>query len=243
MLPIIIILAVGAIPSVYLELGNSLELGHSVVMPLIDPQQVYTYSRYFELRIDPIDLCEYFGYALTLAELLPRQADWSPIDVTALQQRLSNMATRLMSRNEQAKQEMFVAPVIEFVVEVADALIRIEYPINVSAQLQGNVDYLVSVDHLAQLLVIAAKRDDIDYGFTQLMAELIALDQWERSPSSQQQPVLIGAVTTGTLWQFARLDRTSKQMIQGINGWRSPEDLATVVQILIGALRAAAPPL
>ena len=215
-------------------------------MPVIDSQQSYTYSRYFELRIDPIDpidLCEYFGYSLVLAELLPREMGGDWLDVAQLQRRLTKISTRLISRNEQAKREMLVAPVIEFVVEAADALIRIEYPVNVSEQLQGNLDYLVSIDNLSQLLVIEAKRDDMDYGFTQLMAELIALDRWERSPSVEQQSVLIGAVTTGTFWQFARLDRTSKQIIQGINAWRSPEDLALVVQILVQALRATEPPL
>ncbi|MBR8833985.1 MAG: hypothetical protein DSM106950_08080 [Stigonema ocellatum SAG 48.90 = DSM 106950] len=46
------------------------------------------------------------------------------------------------------------------------------------------------------------KRDDLDYGFTQLIAELIAL-VWERSPKVEQQPRLLGAITTGQIWQFA----------------------------------------
>jgi hypothetical protein len=31
-------------------------------MPVLNPDQSYTFSRYFELRIDPIDLATYFNY-------------------------------------------------------------------------------------------------------------------------------------------------------------------------------------
>jgi hypothetical protein len=205
-------------------------------MPLIDPQQSYTFSKYFESRIDPIDLCEYFGYSLALTELSLDQDEGMIEDLQALRSRLTRISTRLISRNEQAKREMLVAPVVEFVLEAADALIRIEYAVNVSFQLQGTVDYLLSVANLRQLLVIEAKRDDLDYGFTQLMAELIALDQWERSPSVQDQPVLVGAVTTGAIWQFALLDRGQKHFRQGVNSFRAPEELELIVRFLVHAL-------
>jgi hypothetical protein len=205
-------------------------------MPLIDPLQPYTFSKYFESRIDPIDLCEYFGYSLALTELSLDQDEGVIEDLQALRSRLTRISTRLISRNEQAKREMLVAPVVEFVLEAADALIRIEYAVNVSFQLQGTVDYLLSVANLRQLLVIEAKRDDLDYGFTQLMAELIALDQWERSPSVLDQPVLVGAVTTGAIWQFALLDRGKKHFRQGVNSFRAPEELELIVRFLVHAL-------
>jgi hypothetical protein len=209
-------------------------------MPLIDPQQPYTFSKYFESRIDPIDLCEYFGYSLALTELSLDQDEGVIEDLQALRSRLTRISTRLISRNEQAKREMLVAPVVEFVLEAADALIRIEYAVNVSFQLQGTVDYLLSVANLRQLLVIEAKRDDLDYGFTQLMAELIALDQWERSPSVLDQPVLVGAVTTGAIWQFALLDRGQKHFRQGVNSFRAPEELELIVRFLVHALHQEA---
>ena len=207
-------------------------------MTTINAQQAYTYSRYSELQIDPIDLCEYFGYRLDIVnELSLATLTGALADLPQLQQRLSRISTRLISRNEQSKREMLVAPVVEYVVEIADALIRIEYAVKVSHQLQGTVDYLLSIDNLAQLLVIEAKRDDLDYGFTQLMAELIALDQWERSPSRESQPILLGAITTGAIWQFAALDRVEKKIRQGVRSFRSPEDLDEIVRNLVGSLR------
>jgi len=207
-------------------------------MTTINAEQAYTYSRYSELQIDPIDLCEYFGYRLDIVHELSLATLTGDLpDLLQLQQRLSRISTRLISRNEQSKREMLVAPVVEYVVEIADALIRIEYAVKVSHQLQGTVDYLLSIDNLSQLLVIEAKRDDLDYGFTQLMAELIALDQWERSPSKASQPILLGAITTGAIWQFAALDRVEKKIRQGVRSFRSPEDLDEIVRNLVGSLR------
>jgi hypothetical protein len=72
--------------------------------------------------------------------------------------------------------------------------------------------------------------------FTQLTTELIALDLWSNAPDVTVQPELIGAVTTGTIWQFGVLHRQSKQISQGLNSYRVPEDLEQVVRILIEAL-------
>ncbi|MBO3459900.1 hypothetical protein G7B40_030140 [Aetokthonos hydrillicola Thurmond2011] len=95
---------------------------------------------------------------------------------------------------------------------------------------------LLSIDNLGQLLVIEAKRDDLDYGFTQLIAELIALDLWERSPKVEQQPELVGAITTGQIWQFALLDRNAKHIDQGLDSYVLPRDIETLLRILAQSL-------
>ena len=203
-------------------------------MPIINPQETYTYRKYFDLRIAPIDLCQYFGYGLIRTQIQPVG---ELINTESVKQDILEISPQLLSPNEQAKREMFVAPVVKLVVKVTHALIRIEYPINVSPQLQGEVDYILSVENLQELLIIAAKRDDIDYGFTQLIAQMIGVDQWDSAPSIELQPVLLGAVTTGVFWQFAQLDRRTKQVTQGLNSFRSPEDLDEVVRMLVHALK------
>lgn len=203
-------------------------------MPILDPNQPYTFSRYFELRIDPIDLVEYFGYVFqrTLLTLERYQGDLSD-ELPQLNRSIRNILPRLVSMNEQAKREMLIAPIVRVAVERADALLRIEYAINVSSQLQGTLDYLISSEHLSQLLVIEAKRDDLDYGFTQLAAELIALDQWERSPKVEAQPLLVGAISTGQIWTFGVLDRQARIIKQGLDSYRIPEDLESLLRILL----------
>ncbi len=61
---------------------------------------------------------------------------------------------------------------------------------------------------------------------------MIALDQWTDS----NQPEIIGAVTTGNIWQFGILYRQQKLIEEGINLYRVTEELEDVVRILLAAL-------
>lgn len=61
----------------------------------------------------------------------------------------------------------------------------------VSNWLKGTLDYYFQASNL---LVIEAKRDNLDNGFTQLAAELIALDQW----TDQDVALLYGNSETST---------------------------------------------
>ena len=205
-------------------------------MAVIDTNRSYTFSNYSELRIDPIDLAEYFSYSIRRTTLQLPQYQGAINRLETLTADINDILPRLVTMNEQAKREMLIAPVVRTVVQIADALVRVEYPVNVSNQLQGNLDYLLSIDNLGQLLVIYAVRDDLDYGFTQLIAELIALDLWERSPKVEQQPQLVGAITTGQIWQFAVLDRVAKHLDQGLDSYVLPRDIETLLRILVQSL-------
>lgn len=201
-------------------------------MPVINPNEPYTFRKYFDLKVDPIDLATYFGYQYEKQRLSLPQSKVS-LDTALLTERIERTLPQILSSNEQTKREMLVSPLVRHMLENTSVQIRIEYALKVSEQLQGVVDYLLSVSNLSQLVVIEAKNDDLDYGFTQLMAEMIALDQWERSPRVELQPTLLGAVTTGSLWQFATLDRLTKQLVQGVNTLRVPDELETVLRILL----------
>jgi hypothetical protein len=77
------------------------------------------------------------------------------------------------------------------------------------------------------------EEEDLTYGFTQLVAEMIALDRWEKTPNQQ---ILIGAVTTGFIWKFGRLDREQKHFQEGLDSYRVLEDLEPLLRILIRTL-------
>lgn len=209
-------------------------------MPIINPNEPYTFRRYFDLKIDPIDLAQYFEYDYQKQRLTLPQAH-VPFDAAQITERIERTLPQILSSNEQTKREMLVSPIVRSILEHTSVQIRIEYPLKVTEQLQGVVDYLLSVNHLSQLVVIEAKNDDLDYGFTQLLAEMIALDQWERSPSVDAQPTLLGAVTTGSVWQFATLDRRAKRLVQGVNSFRVPEELDTVIGALLYPLTQPQP--
>lgn len=206
-------------------------------MSILDPNQSYTFSRYFELGFEASELATEFGYSLTRRMLnLPQFPD--ELDrLGELRDRIEEVLPFVPLTNELARREILISRVVTELIHYTQAELRIEYSLKVSNWLQGNLDYLLRVNSVNQLLVIEAKYEDLTRGFTQLVAELVALDQWENATTVNQQPILIGVVSTGTIWQFGRLDRNIKHFEQGINSYRVPEDLEQVMRILVAALK------
>ena len=91
------------------------------------------------------------------------------------------------------------------------------------------LDYLLVANQ--DLIIIEAKKKDIDNGFNQLVAELIALDKCE---DNEKIEILYGAVTLGDLWKFGILDRKRKHIVKNIHSHTVPEDIAKVFSTLMG---------
>jgi hypothetical protein len=209
----------------------------ALTMSILDSNQSYTFSRYFELGFEASELAQEFGYSLTRQKLhLPQFPD--ELDrLGELRDRIEEVLPFVPLTNELARREILISRVVTELIHYTQAELRIEYSLKVSNWLQGNLDYLLRVNSVNQLLVIEAKYEDLTRGFTQLVAELVALDQWENATTVDQQPILIGVVSTGTIWQFGRLDRNKRHFEQGINSYRVPEDLEQVMRILVAALK------
>lgn len=135
-----------------------------------------------------------------------------------------------MMNSEAARRETLIAPILLEACDYTDTLLNIEYPIAVNNYLRDTVNYFIAAQQ--NLLVIEAKQADLSRGFTQLSAELLALDQWTVSNAS----VLYGAVTTGDIWKFGSLHRSEKRIVQDLNLYRVPADLEELLRILIGIL-------
>jgi hypothetical protein len=197
---------------------------------ILQPGQSYTFRQYFEMSYEPEDILAEFGYTLQRSPLTLPQS-------TADLDRLDNLKTRIQQSlpyisltSEAARRELLIAPLLLDVVHYTHAQLRIEYPLAVTEQLKGSLDYyLYSV---GKLLVIEAKNADLAKGFTQLAVELIALDKW----TNNEQPILQGAVSTGDIWQFGVLNREQKQIQQGLTLYRVPDDLESLIRILIKIL-------
>ena len=198
---------------------------------ILDPNQPYTFSKIFDLEIRADDLAEEFGYTLSRKVLdLPHYS--GELDRRQeLRARIEEILPYVDLSSETSRREILISRVVSELVHYTKAQLRLEYPLKVTDQLQDYLDYLLRTQ--IELLVIAAKRQDLDYGFTQLVAEMIALDQWERSPT---QPTLLGVITTGTIWQFGLLHRESRHLEQGLESYRVPEDLDDLLRILVAAL-------
>jgi hypothetical protein len=198
--------------------------------PIIQPDQSYTFSDYFKLNFAPQDILAYFSVTLQRRALtLPRYT--GKLDrLTELKARIEESLPRLSLTSEMARREFLIAPVLTDLLHYTQATLNVEYPVVVSNQLKGSLDYLLQ-NHQT-FLVIEAKNEDLERGFVQLAVELIALDQWLES----DQPILHGAISTGNIWQFGQFDRASRQITQDLNLYRVPADLAELIQILVSIL-------
>jgi hypothetical protein len=188
----------------------------------------YTFLKYFELAFDIEDILADLGCQFDRANLVLPTIDLA-LDLRELQEQLSDGIQYVSITSEQARREFLIAPVIRTVCRQTKQQVKVEYPITVSQWLKGTLDY-----YFRDLLVIEAKRDNLENGFTQLAAELIALDHWTTS----DRPVLYGAVTTGNDWRFGMFNRSTRCVTQDLKLYRVPEELGQLVSILVGLIRS-----
>ncbi|WP_017651705.1 hypothetical protein [Fortiea contorta] len=199
--------------------------------PLLDPNRSYTFSNYFELGFAVDDLVAEFGYSFERKFLDLPQYSGVLDRLSDLKQRIEEVLPFVDLENEATRREILIAPIITDLIHYSRAKLRIEYSLKVDSKLQGNLDYYLRTT--TNLVVVEAKQADINKGFTQLATEMIALDKWN---DFSTQPQILGAVTTGNIWQFGLLHRRTQNLQQVINLYRVTEELETVVRILLGGL-------
>jgi hypothetical protein len=197
---------------------------------IIQPEQSYTFSDYFKLNFAPQDILAYFGVSLQRRSLKLPQYSGTLDRLTELKSRIEESLPRLSLTSEMARREFLIAPVLTDILHYTQATLNVEYPVNVSNQLKGYLDYLLQ--NQQTFLVIEAKNEDLERGFVQLAIELIALDQWIES----DQPILYGAISTGNIWQFGKFDRQTRAITQDLDLYRVPADLNDLLRILVNIL-------
>lgn len=199
--------------------------------PILKANQSYTFRSYFLMKFAPADILRELGVTLTKATVdLPVASSVELSRLTDLRQRLEDGIARVSLTSEAARREVLIAPVLLEVAHIAEATVNIEYPIEVNQYLRGELDYYLQSQH--NVLVVEAKQADLTRGFTQLAAELIALDSWVES----DEPILYGAVTTGDIWQFGSFHRLHRVVTQDLMLYRVPTDLEVLMQILVAIL-------
>ncbi len=197
---------------------------------ILQPNQTYTFSKYFELSFSPEDILAELGCSYNRERLQLPTVEIPEDAIAPLISIINRNFTRVKLLSEDARKQAIIAPILLEVCEITQTQLNIEYPIHVNARLQGRLDYYIS--QRKELLVIEAKQADLSRGFTQLAVELIALDQWTRSETS----ILYGAVTTGEDWRFGIYHRQSQQITEDLKLYRVPEEITTLVSILAGIL-------
>ncbi|MCI5178519.1 MAG: hypothetical protein D3911_04200 [Candidatus Electrothrix sp. AW3_4] len=191
----------------------------------------YTFRDYFYLPNPVEDIVAELGYSYSLEVLqLPTSASCNVESVNNLKRTYYNVLPKISLNSETAKREFLIAPVLFELAKETDLKINVEYPIDVSELLSGYLDYLIR--YKQELIVIEAKKGDIDRGFNQLAAELIALDQYEEEGGS----TLYGVVTIGEMWVFCTLDRKKKKITRDMHNYTIPEHVEGIFRILVGII-------
>jgi hypothetical protein len=197
---------------------------------IIQPDQSYSFADYFNLNFASQDILAYFGVSLQRQSLQFPRYD-HPLDrLIDLKARIEESLPRISLTSEIARREFLIAPVLTDLLHYTQATLNIEYPVAVSNQLKGSLDYLLQNDQT--FLVVEAKNEDLERGFVQLAIEMIAIDQWIES----DQPIIYGAISTGNIWQFGQFNRQTLVVTQDLNLFRVPADLDDLLRILVKIL-------
>ncbi|NET85717.1 MAG: hypothetical protein F6J94_28630 [Moorea sp. SIO1F2] len=192
----------------------------------------YTFSDYFAMTNPTEEIVGEFGYSFAIEVIdLPKSTNYDLDIIENLNHTYYTIIPKISITSEIAKREFLIAPLILEIAKLLPVKVNVEYPLDINDQLGGALDYLLKSSQ--NLIIIEAKKKDIDGGFNQLAAELIALDKYEDSESIE---VLYGAVTLGDIWKFGTLDRKRKHIAKTIQSQTIPRDTEEIFSILIGIL-------
>jgi hypothetical protein len=110
---------------------------------ILDREQTYTFSKYFELNADPEEIFAELGVRLESQSLeLPKMLQL-PDFLTMLDARIRRGLQLIDLTTEVARREILISPILFEVCSLMNQKIKIEYAINVSNWLRGNLDYLL----------------------------------------------------------------------------------------------------
>lgn len=197
---------------------------------VILPENSYTFSDYFKMRISTEEVLNYFGYSKKNERLdLPRFSGEIPT-LQSLAEKVEEVLIHISLESEITRREFLIAPIIFEVRHLSKAKLNSEFWIEYNHQLRGSLDYFLRDER--SLLVTEAKNADLTRGFTQLAVEMIALDKSDED----LQKTIYGAVTTGREWHFGKLNRETKVISQSIDSFSIPNNLEEIVRILLGIL-------
>jgi hypothetical protein len=153
---------------------------------------------------------------LTLVEDEPLHVDVPPVQPgLPLREWLQRYAPLALDINtEKARSELIIAPVLlearRLLHERVGYFSGRELSVDTSLGLTGVCDFLLSMSPerftltAPLLVVVEAKNLDIVSGIPQCLAEMVAMQIYNRQEGSEM-PVLHGVVTTGSNWRFLRL--------------------------------------
>lgn len=155
----------------------------------------------FSLRIIDHRFCELLPPIEPQPSLLDILNQWFPIAEVA--------------RTQKAKSELIVSPVLVEARRLANQRVQLfsgeEFDVDREQGLNGFCDFLFSKSEnpftieAPVLMLVEAKRGEIENGLGQCVAEMIAAQSYNQR-KNKDISVIYGCVTSGKLWQFLKLE-------------------------------------
>lgn len=131
---------------------------------------------------------------------------------------VENTPLALAIHTEKARSEMIVAPILIELRRMQDHRISlfsgIDFSVDKDRGLAGYCDYILSRSAEQLMLkapivtVVEAKNDNVKSGYGQCAAGMVAAQIFNQK-NEQNEPVIYGVVTTGSIWKFLRLEGTT----------------------------------
>jgi hypothetical protein len=191
-------------------------------------------------------LIEQFG--LQIQEDSAFLAEFAPLPISSLlrQELAENVSLARDISTEKARSEFIIAPVLVEVRRQCQRRISIfsgvEFTVDVAQGLRGVCDFLISLSPLQLTIqapvvsVVEAKNENMKAGIAQCTAEMLAAQKFN-TLRGRALPAVYGAVTTGILWRFLRLQDTT---VAVASTEHTIEQVEQIVGILVGMVKEAA---
>ncbi|MCV3214900.1 hypothetical protein OGM63_15485 [Plectonema radiosum NIES-515] len=140
------------------------------------------------------------------------EVDYSDILATLLQE---NVDLAVSINTEKARSEMIIAPILlelrrKFNYQIG-LFSGVDFNVDNERGLNGFCDFIISLSK-EQLLVrapvitiVESKNENLNFGLGQCVAEMIAAQLFNQKEENEI-PIIYGAVTIGTIWQFMKLE-------------------------------------
>ena len=125
-----------------------------------------------------------------------------------------NLPLALAINTEKSRSEMIIAPILLEIKRRANSQISLfsgnEFNIDKSQGLNGDFDFLISLSpeqiyiQAPVLAIVEAKKENLNLGLGQCGALMLAAQLFNQQEGNEI-PIIYGAVTTGNIWKFLRL--------------------------------------
>jgi len=133
--------------------------------PIFVENKKYTFKDYFDLPYPTEEIVAALGYTYSLGMInLPKSETCNTDSIKILQENYYQVLPKINLTSEAAKREFLIAPILFEVAKESNSKMNVEYPIDIDDKLSGYLDYLIRSKQA--LIVIEAKKGDIDRGFT-----------------------------------------------------------------------------